>query len=151
MWFEGVTTYDSYSGNNFTMRAMLLWAIHDFPGYGTLSGCTVQGYKACPVCAEEVDSKWLENSTKVYYRGHRSFLPHDHKFREDECNFNNEVEHRKAPRWLSGSEIVEKVASIKMKIGKSKLTTTKKRKRGDHKVEDITTPWYRRSILFDLP
>ena len=108
------------------MRAMLLWTIHDFPGYGTLSGCTVQGYKACPVCAEEMDSEWLENSTKVCYRGHQRFLPHDHKFREDKCNFNNEVEHCKAPQQLSSSGIEEKVASIKMKIGKRKLATTKK-------------------------
>jgi hypothetical protein len=34
----------------FKLRAILLWTIHNFPGYGTVVGVAHQGYAACPVC-----------------------------------------------------------------------------------------------------
>jgi hypothetical protein len=27
---------------------MLIWTIHDFPGYGTIGGFAYQGFAACP-------------------------------------------------------------------------------------------------------
>ena len=70
LW-EGSVTYDSHSKNRFTMRAILLWAIHDFPAYGHLSGCKTGGKYACPICSEETDSVWLEHGKKFAYMGHR--------------------------------------------------------------------------------
>jgi hypothetical protein len=32
----------------FVLKAMLMWTIHDFLGYGLVSSCQHQGYKACP-------------------------------------------------------------------------------------------------------
>ncbi|XP_056864031.1 uncharacterized protein LOC130511177 [Raphanus sativus] len=40
---EGVRTYDCSTKTNFTMRAVLLWMISDFPAYGMLSGWTTHG------------------------------------------------------------------------------------------------------------
>ena len=37
LWSEVVRTYDCSLKNNFTMRAVLLWTISDFPAYGMLS------------------------------------------------------------------------------------------------------------------
>ncbi|GLT44932.1 hypothetical protein SLA2020_188050 [Shorea laevis] len=34
LWSNGVETYDSYHKQNFIMRAMLMWTIIDFLGYG---------------------------------------------------------------------------------------------------------------------
>lgn len=39
LWNEGVLTYESFTKTEFIMKARLLWAIHDFPALGTLSGC----------------------------------------------------------------------------------------------------------------
>ncbi|CAM8994194.1 unnamed protein product [Rhodiola kirilowii] len=50
LWNDGVRTYDTSKHEYFTMCAMLLCMINDFPTYGNLSGYSVKGYKACPVC-----------------------------------------------------------------------------------------------------
>ncbi|KAA0063907.1 transposase [Cucumis melo var. makuwa] len=48
MWEEGVQCFDAHRNERFTLRAVLLWTINDFPAYGNLCGCSVKGYKACP-------------------------------------------------------------------------------------------------------
>ncbi|KAM6587737.1 hypothetical protein CsatA_010342 [Cannabis sativa] len=50
LWEKGVRTFDVVDKTYFTMRAAVLWTINDFPAYGTVSGYSTQGYKACPVC-----------------------------------------------------------------------------------------------------
>ncbi|XP_010490322.1 PREDICTED: uncharacterized protein LOC104768087 [Camelina sativa] len=47
LWAEGIEVYDSFAKENFTLRAMLLWSINDYPALGTLSGCKVKGKQAC--------------------------------------------------------------------------------------------------------
>ncbi|XP_018462951.1 uncharacterized protein LOC108834087 [Raphanus sativus] len=39
LWCIGELTYDAVSKTTFTLRAMLLWTISDFPAYGNLAGC----------------------------------------------------------------------------------------------------------------
>ncbi|KAA0064274.1 transposase [Cucumis melo var. makuwa] len=50
LWESGVQCYDIYNEELFNLRTVLLWTINDFPAYGNLSGCSVKGYKACPIC-----------------------------------------------------------------------------------------------------
>jgi hypothetical protein len=38
----------------FTMRAVLMWTIHDFPAYGIISSCEHQGYRTCPPCGTDI-------------------------------------------------------------------------------------------------
>ena len=52
LWDVGVEVYDAYLKEVFTLKAVLLWTINDFPTYGNLSGCSVKGYMAYPICAE---------------------------------------------------------------------------------------------------
>ncbi|XP_062104653.1 uncharacterized protein LOC133815901 [Humulus lupulus] len=75
---EGVKVYDAYRQEEFNLRAVLLWTINDFPAYGNLSGFSVKGYKACPVCQEKTCSEYLKHSRKICYMGHRKFLPNTH-------------------------------------------------------------------------
>lgn len=75
LWNEGVLTYDSFSKTEFVMRARLLWAIHDYPALGTLSGCITHGYLACHHCGEGTRSDYLPFSRKICYMGHRRWLP----------------------------------------------------------------------------
>ena len=56
LWEEGVPAYDMHTRQNFTLKAMLMWGIHDFPAFGNLSGCVTHGYKACPVCGDDTPS-----------------------------------------------------------------------------------------------
>jgi len=52
LWDEGVEVFDAYEKVNFNLRALLLWTINDFPAYGNLSGYSVKGHPACPICEE---------------------------------------------------------------------------------------------------
>ncbi|XP_042455044.1 uncharacterized protein LOC122039303 [Zingiber officinale] len=75
LW-EGVDgVYDAYRREVFTLKAVLLWTINDFPAYGNLSGCTTHGYYACPICGEDTYAKHLPNGKKMSFAGHRRFLP----------------------------------------------------------------------------
>ena len=80
LW-EGIVTYESSSKPEFTMRARVLWAIHDHPALGTLSGCTTPDYFACPICGENTCSYHLPKSKKMCFTGHRLYLPNGHRFR----------------------------------------------------------------------
>ena len=69
------------------------------------------------------------------YMGHQRFLPFKHKFRDEKINFDNKQEYRRPPRPLTGYQVEEKVANIKMKVGKDKLEIGRKRKRKPMKMK----------------
>ena len=95
--------FDSYKKEEFILKATLLWVIHDFSAYRTLSECNVHGYLGCPVCREETESTYLDGSKKIFFHSHRRFLPASHKFRSLGSNFLPKgVETRSAPLRLSG-------------------------------------------------
>ena len=64
LWEEGVECFDGSREETFTLRALLLWTINDFPAYGNLSGYSVKGYFACPICGENTCSKKLSMDGK---------------------------------------------------------------------------------------
>ena len=57
LWSIGSLTYDSYTQSRFSMKAILLWAIHDFSAYGYLTGCRTIGKYGCLVCRQR-DSRF---------------------------------------------------------------------------------------------
>ncbi|XP_062102882.1 uncharacterized protein LOC133813862 [Humulus lupulus] len=152
LWNEGVRVYDAYKQEEFSLRAALLWTINDFPAYENLSGFSVKGYKACPICEEETCSRYLKHSRKVCYMGHRKFLKSNHILRTWKKAFNGEQEFGEAPRPLSGSQVLEKMSKIIFKMGKSKVSIVKKRKgRGKAKVvEEPKSCYKKKSIFFEL-
>ncbi|CAM8975546.1 unnamed protein product [Rhodiola kirilowii] len=38
------------------MEAAVMWTISDFPGLGIFGGLKSKGYKACPMCLDDVDA-----------------------------------------------------------------------------------------------
>ena len=90
LWEVGVEAYDAHQKEFFTLKAILIRTINDFLAYGNLSGCTVKGYYACPICGEETYSHWLKHGNKNSYTGHRRFLPCNHQFRKQKKTFNGE-------------------------------------------------------------
>ena len=82
LWVDGVEAYDAHTKETFRLHAMMLWSLHDFPGYGVLSSLQTQGLKACPPCGPNViESKKCMYLKKVVYFGHRKYLPMKHKYR----------------------------------------------------------------------
>ena len=50
LWEKGSLTYDCYRKENFTMKAIVLWTIHDFPRYGLVACWSTHGKLDCPIC-----------------------------------------------------------------------------------------------------
>ncbi|CAM8944243.1 unnamed protein product [Rhodiola kirilowii] len=138
LWNEGVRTFDASRQEYFNMRAMLMCTINDFSAYGNLSGYSIKGYKACPICGEETHARHLKNCRKMVYMGHRRFLSRHHPYRQKKATFNDETEHGIEPRPASGDEILQKIQNITNRFGKPNA-----------RIEG--TPWKKRSIFFDLP
>lgn len=143
LWEVGVEAFDVSVGRNFTLRACVLWTINDFPAYGNLSGWSTKGYKACPVCNEDITSTGLRG--KICYMGHRRFLPHDHEWRRSE-DFNGLIEDRPPPRFFCGDDIVMQLDRVyKAKPGKHPSNPDLRRQREPHELN-----WTKKSIFFEL-
>jgi hypothetical protein len=115
-WIEDVTW--QLTGNRFfLLRAILLWVMHDFPGYGVASSLQTQGLYGCPPCGpDEMPSYSALELGKVIYHGHRKYLPAGHPWRSEDHiqNFNGHVELSTEPPhrwngwdWLANWEKVE--------------------------------------------
>ena len=81
----------------FTLRALLLWTVNDFPAYGLLLGQQVHGYKGCPLCGPDTCAEYAALLGKMIYLGSRRYLPEDHRFRRARAAFNNQQEWQLAP------------------------------------------------------
>ena len=81
LWDKGVMTCDVSKKQSFRMHAAVLWTVHDFPAYGTISGWSTKGYKVCPVCNEDTSSQPLRS--KICCVGHRRHLPIRHARRSN--------------------------------------------------------------------
>lgn len=106
--------YDMHKKQHFTLRAMLLWGIHDFPDFGNLAGCITHGYKACPICSDNTQSIYLENAKKIVYTNYRLFLPLSHPFRSGKYLGLKREELNIAPLRLSGERVMQQVSHIKL-------------------------------------
>jgi len=128
LWVNGVLTWDEKEKKNFTLHAILLWTINDFPAYAMLSGWSTKGKFACPYCHKHTDYLWLKHGSKHCYLGHRRFLPMNHKWRRNKTSFNNKAETREAPVPLSGDQVLRDYESFQqVTFGKD----TRKRKQRD--------------------
>ena len=63
LWEEGVETYDAYNKEHFQMCAILLWTIHDYFGFGNMSGWRIKGYHSCHIGNDKPYSEALESKT----------------------------------------------------------------------------------------
>ncbi|GJV50562.1 putative transposase-associated domain-containing protein [Tanacetum coccineum] len=134
LWEKGVETFDVATKQMFRLKAAVHSTISDFPGYANLSGWSTKGEYACPVCAFDKSSKWLEHGRKWCYMGHRRWLQHDHCWRKDTKSFDGDEELRYAPAHRSGEDILNHLDHI------------------DFLNENVDkSPWKKKSIFFKLP
>jgi hypothetical protein len=71
----GVKTWDEDKKENFTLRAVLLWTIKDFPAYAMLSGWSTKGKFACPYCQRINGVLMVEIWVKALLYGSSSISP----------------------------------------------------------------------------
>jgi len=101
--------------------------INDFPAYAMLSGWSTNGYKACPSCADSPHSYMFGG--KIYYLGHRRWLPHNHPYCSQGHLFDRTEEFGDALVVVDGIEISVQQDGVVYVYGKSKKTLKKKRAR----------------------
>ena len=52
LW-NAVNMYNAFKAEYFNLRVALMWTINDFPAYENLSGWTIKGCLACPICNKD--------------------------------------------------------------------------------------------------
>ncbi|WVZ13968.1 hypothetical protein V8G54_011534 [Vigna mungo] len=105
LWEEGVEVFDSDVEDNFRLRAMLFCTINDFPAYGNLSGYSVKGHFACPICEENTSYVQLKHGQKTVYTRHQKFLPRNHPYHRLKKTFNGSAEDEVVCRPRNGEEV----------------------------------------------
>ena len=147
LW-KGVVAYDVLKdvGNKaFKLRAVLLWTMHDFPGYGTVAGVAHQGYAACPVCGPQFKGEHSIELGKQTYTHTRRWLPHDNPWRSTTMKdlFNGREEDRGKPDVVNAEEQVERAIEYQTWLDEGNKGVV-----GDpSKVHGVK----RKSILHNLP
>ena len=124
-----------------SLRTALLWTINDFPAYGMLSGWSVKGYHACPMCMDETSSHYLTHSRKICYMG----LPSSNQWRKDKKSFDGRVDMREPIIPKSGLEILHDIDNCNISEPNC-FTNTKK-----HKYPKDKLGWKKKSSFFKLP
>jgi hypothetical protein len=115
LW-KGVKTYDAVEGKDFSLHAVILWGINDYPTLGTMSGRTTKGYFACVHSDENPCSECLRN--KIGFICHRRFLPSDHAWRRNK-SFDGHHENREQPRKFNADEVMARLDEICYVPGKN--------------------------------
>ena len=126
IWEEKVAVFYAYHQENFKLQTILLWTINDFSAYENLSGYSVKGYKACPVCKEDTFSLHLKHSRKTVYLGFQRFLPMSHHYRRPRKGFNGSTEEESAPKILTREEVYQHVNHLRISHGKEKKIIVEK-------------------------
>jgi hypothetical protein len=68
LW-NGVQTFDLFSKENFNLRAMCIWSVHDFLAYKLFIGCVTKGHVGCPPCGPTIDSCSSKKLKKMIFLG----------------------------------------------------------------------------------
>ncbi len=111
LWQPDILAWDFSIGPNdwlFNLQTMVLWTISDFSRYGMFLKCTLQGYKACPLCGLNITSRYSKPLRKCAYCGSRRWLPEDHPYQQaqNKKHFDNNVEHKLQPLMPTTKEIL---------------------------------------------
>ena len=120
MWRTKVKVWDKYKKEHFYLRALWFVTMSDLLGLGCLSGQVSEGYKGCVVCMEDTDAKWMKNSKKMVYMGHRRFLRMEHPYCKNKKSFYGKTEDRLASRTLTAKDILTEVNKLKLILRKGK-------------------------------
>uniref|UniRef100_A0A1J3HIY2 Transposase-associated domain-containing protein n=1 Tax=Noccaea caerulescens TaxID=107243 RepID=A0A1J3HIY2_NOCCA len=152
LWYTGARTYDLSCKRNFTMRAVLMWTISDFPAYGMLSGWTTHGRLSCPYCLDRTDAFQLKHGRKTsWFDCHRRFLPLNHRYRRNNKLFKKNKTVRVPPPVILSGDAIE--AHIDHYGAESTV------RRGGNWHTPANMPdgygeqhnWHKKSIFWDLP
>jgi hypothetical protein len=113
LW-NGVQTFDVSSKENFNLRAMCIWNVHDFPTYELFAGCVTKGHIGCPPCGLAIDFHSSKKLKKMIFCGNHWYLPKSHPYWRNKNTFNGETEMKGPFTWVFASNIVKWVEEWKL-------------------------------------
>ena len=105
---------------------MLFYIINDFPGYENLSGYSVKGHHACPICEEDTSYVQLKHGRKIVYIRHQHFMKPYHPYRQLKKKINGIQEHEIMLAPLTGQQVLERVEDINTIFEKTQKKMTSK-------------------------
>ena len=143
----GVHAYDSSQPEGtgmFTLRAMLLWTIHDYPAYGLIAGCVTKGYQGCPICGPNVTTRMSRALRKPLFIGHRRYLSRHHPYRRSTTAFDGTREFRGPPPRVHATEVIERAEQRVQWLENGGRAGSRGDPVREHGIK-------RKSILFSLP
>ncbi|KAL3683218.1 hypothetical protein R1sor_001240 [Riccia sorocarpa] len=73
----------------FTLKGVLLWTMHDYPGYAQVSGFQASVYAACPTCGPALPVARSSHLSKQVYMSYSTYLPMDDPLRGTGAERNN--------------------------------------------------------------
>ena len=87
------------------MRAAVMYTISDYSGLGMLGGIQVKGYKACPICLDDLETTYSRR--RMSYLGHCRWLHTHHPYRFKTREFNGATEERPPLQVPSSEEVLK--------------------------------------------
>jgi hypothetical protein len=82
LWHEQVHIHDvaNYNGaSQFTLKAIVMWCMHDFLAFNIMTSYVTKGYHARPKCGPHTSSHYSKAMSKNICN-HYQYLPMDHQF-----------------------------------------------------------------------
>jgi hypothetical protein len=123
LWYnDRVHVWDEHKRQYFGLKAILFMTVSDSPVAHNLSGQSKKVSCGCPRCFREIDSRYLSDSRKIVYMGHRCYILITHLFLSMKDQFNGNTEKRCPPPHLTGYEVYEMVKDVHVVLGKHKST-----------------------------
>jgi hypothetical protein len=134
---------------------MLIWTIHDFPGYGTVGGFVHQGFAVCPWRGEELGGEHSTKLTKQTYGGCRRWLLLSHILKSEglKDHFNGRMETRdKLARLLVEAQIRhgKEYATWKVAGNQDSAAGNPSKSHGVKRINILSTlPYWKVRIIFN--
>jgi hypothetical protein len=95
-----------FKRQEFNLRVMYLWLVHDFLAFCTFSNWSTHGRLTCSYCSSDIDCFCLAHGQKLAYIDcHQHWLLRKHPFRSNKKNFiKNIVVTKGPPKHLNAVE-----------------------------------------------
>jgi hypothetical protein len=99
----------------FTLRALVLWTIHDFPRYGNVGRFAHLGYVACPPCKPKLVGVHSIELGKYTYSKARRWLPKGHPYRIEamKAHFDGQSVFRNKPMTVTIEKQLRRAVEMK--------------------------------------
>jgi len=139
LWEYRVDVWDGNLQQTFKLHTIVFCTINVFPAYENLSGYSVKGHHACPICEKNTSFFQLKHGKKTIYNRHWRFLKPYHSYRRLKKDFNGSQENESAQTPLAKKEVYDRVKDIITIFGKTQK-----------KPPSETNIWKKRPIFFDF-